>query len=190
MNAEAQSATCRFVFTDKEFRRAIALRTRTTPSRQYWIMFGCIALLLMVIVPQIYTDYHTTISRKPLENPWVNIFFDYLPLIIIFGFIGSLFSPFGGYFYQLFFRGQLSRNKELVYHIAENGINFKTAFSEGNLNWSAISRARENKEGFLLLTGRAIQWFPKTGFPSESEVEVCRRILRNHVRDFRQVGIR
>lgn len=69
-------------------------------------------------------------------------------------------------------------NKPVRWTIAARGLEVKSAVGEARMDWSAIIRAREDRDGFVLYTHPRIgHWLPKHGFKTEADVAQLRALI-------------
>ncbi len=60
---------------------------------------------------------------------------------------------------------------------------------QADIKWELIGRVMENKNGFLsmILGSRSFHWMPKGGFASAEDVNKCRELFRQYVKDSRRL---
>ena len=143
-------------------------------------------LLLILLIPfsmQVYAECFPDQDAPPV-TPW-SVFFDFLPGTIFLVFIGLLLR-LGGQFY---FRRTAYCNKEITYTLHEGGIHVGSPLSESEMKWPIYARATENAKGFALFHQgkRMFNWLPKNGFANAEEINRCRGLLRQNVKDSRRL---
>jgi hypothetical protein len=69
-------------------------------------------------------------------------------------------------------------NKPVRWTISSDTLETKTAVGESRMTWSAIIKAVEHRDGFVLYTHPRIgQWLPKHGFKSEADITQLRALI-------------
>ncbi len=124
----------------------------------------------------------TQSSEKFQESVWNPILNFGVPGMIVAGVIAyAAFRPG-----RIFRKGPFFE-KEFDYALDWNLLRVKNPLAQVELKWEAISRAAENKYGFMLypLNGRAFHWLPKSGFASSSEIIRLRELIRARVKKTR-----
>ena len=180
---------CRFRYTTSEYRKAMSLRARATPAKSYLYTAIPLAVLAFLLYPQAAADYRTVLETKGPSQAWLAAFSDMMPLVFIIFIVGLLFSPVGGFFYALFFRGQINHNRMVEWTVATTGLHYSSDVARSEFSWPVVQRARLNKNGFLLQVGRRqFIWMSRQGFESIAELERGSEIIRGAVRDFRSYG--
>lgn len=154
--------------------------------RCYWRHSWVKWLLLILFIPfgmQVYAEFFPDVNAPPV-TPW-SVFSDFLPGTIFLGIFLPLFL-FGGQFY---FRRTAYFNKEITYTLRDSGVHIHSPLAETEMKWGIYTRATENSHGFALFHQgkRMFNWLPKSGFISPEQIDECRKLLRQHVKDSRQL---
>jgi hypothetical protein len=180
---------CRFRYTTREYRKAMALRTRATTAKSYFYMAIPLVILAFVLYPQAAVDYRAALAGKTPSQAWQAAFSDMMPLAFVVGMVGLLFTPVAGFFYALFFRGQINHNRIVEWTIATTALRYSSEVAQSDFTWAVVERVRENKNGILLQVGRRqFIWMSNQGFQSDAERSRARQMIRSAVRDFKSYG--
>jgi hypothetical protein len=114
-------------------------------------------------------------------------FFLLIPFAVI---AGSLFLgwPIDAWLLRRRFRKSPFHNDEISLSISEEGLHGAGRASETRLGWSVFSKARRFRDGLLLFQGSgAFHWLPDAAAVDSSSLTEAERLVRLHVRDFRDV---
>jgi hypothetical protein len=172
---------CRYVFTTAEFKRAI--RCFYWHSTLIWCLAACIvpiaAVALLQDIGVIWAPVGKPLSTWDIANNLLSLVFFVIVMTLIFVFSNSWS-----------FRRLPSYNQDMQYALSAEGIHLKTALFEIKLFWDAVTCAAESKWGIVLfLKGkRSFHWLSKSGFTSPTDVEAFRALLRQHVKDTRNLS--
>jgi len=189
------NATCKFTFTNEEYRTAYALYRRCRGLAAYKVFGGVMVFLAAITSWNAYTDYQTNPLAKDDFSVWI---FSQYAILFIPVLIGLVFAiPLGkrtltlNALWQQFFS---FRKKSLVYNVpfvltvTNEGLNYESSTVKGELKWPVFSKAMENRDGFIMLTSsRQFHWLPKHGFSSPEDIDHCRALLHDHITDFRSI---
>jgi len=85
-------------------------------------------------------------------------------------------------------RGSPWCDQDVSYVLDETGYIFEAPSIRSRVEWPRVTSARELPSGFIYFMGkrkRIYIWLPKHGFSSPEEIDRCRALIREHIKDFR-----
>jgi hypothetical protein len=94
--------------------------------------------------------------------------------------------PIDGWILKRRFRKSPYHNDEILLTLSEEGLHGVGRSSETRLAWSNFTKARRFRDGLLLFHGpQMFNWLPDSAAVDSMSVEEADRLVRAHVRDFR-----
>jgi hypothetical protein len=109
-------------------------------------------------------------------------------LVPLAALVGTLFPGFAidRWIQRRRFRKSPYYNDEIFLTLSDDGVHGTGRTSELRLAWSAFTRARRFSDGLLLLQGpQLMNWLPNGAATESTSVEEAVRLVRQHIRDFR-----
>jgi hypothetical protein len=181
-----ESVTCSFVFTAAEHRNA---------QFCYWsprLILSWVLPFVAVVLLVLGNAWISSSSPEPAPEPapantslvWA-LFINFLPVFI---FVGLMIYLLRFQFRSGFRKGGFV-NRQLTYILNDSGFRLDSPLMQADIKWELIGRVMENKNGFLamILGSRSFHWLPKSGFSSPKEVNACRKLFRQYVKDSRRL---
>jgi hypothetical protein len=179
-----QVITCRFVFTSAEYRKALRCYWRYSPLK-WWMLALVLIVLGTTLYPAISSGTLWQDNSNPASSQLMILFWNLLPFLCFFGFISVLlvFQTI-----RVFRKGPFF-NQEMIYLLRESGVHMKTPSVQTDINWELFPRAVENENGFAVFFKgrRSFNWLPKKGFAQPENIDQCRQLLRQCVKDARKL---
>lgn len=150
-----------------------------------WLTFGLIFLVN-------FSEDLKNNTAQESSSSWNGILLgDAGILIFPIIFTAYFFSPLWGYVSAYFFRRNPLYNQQVLYKVEQAGLELASEVLNQKASWSAIGKVREGAKGFILFWGkskRSFHWLPKDGFSSSADIDTCRDLIKQHVKNFKRNG--
>ncbi len=182
--------TCRYVFSRKEYIRAVNLNSWfRLPKTLFFI--GLLAAFFAYVAWSGLRDPEEQAkipSTEPMRTNYIiGYYLSFAPVVLIPAVL--ILPPVWTYLNYLSYRRRGTfAGKQLTYHFGEDGIQLEAdTFRQANA-WDFLGRAREGRHGFLLNWGKsatAFHWVPKSSFEKSGDIEEFRKLLGQHVANFK-----
>jgi hypothetical protein len=90
---------------------------------------------------------------------------------------------------QRAFKKNTYRNLQLTYILQNSGIHQESSLVQSTMKWEVFSRACENQNGFILNVAgsNSLIWIPKSGFTTIENIDQCRELFRQHVKNSKRL---
>ena len=87
------------------------------------------------------------------------------------------------------FRKTANYNQELIYTMRGDSIQCISPFFDTEMKWGLFGRVTESRHGFALFHrgNQMFNWLPKSGFSDSGEVDRCRLLLREKIKDSKRL---
>jgi hypothetical protein len=163
---EPLTIACRYHFSTEELRRGLRA-SRAASGRQWWPL----ALIVFSVVV-------LALNTRNLQD-----------LLVLLGIavVGCL-----AYFWLIrrAIRNSPWRDQDVAYALDQTGYTFEAPSIRSRVEWLRVTNARELSSGFIFFMGqrkRIYIWLPKHGFSSPEDIDHCRTLLQEHIKDFRRL---
>ncbi len=182
--------TCRYIFSRKEYVRAVNLLSWIRlPRTLFWL--GILAVFIAALAWSDFGNYMAQdgipTSGAPRTIHVVAYFLTYVPAVLLPSVL--MLPPVWTYLNYISYRSRGTfAGKELSYTFGEDGIQLQSdTFRQAN-SWDFIGRAREGRHGFLLTWGKSstsFHWIPKSALETPEDIVRFRELIARHIADFR-----
>ncbi len=154
---------CRYRFSTEELRNGLRA-CRNTSGKRWLLIFPIIIVLILVL---------TAHKRQDLLVQ-----------------LGITIACCIAYYFIIRhrIRGSLWRDQDVAYVLDETGYNFEAPSIRSRVEWPRVTSAHEVSTGFIFYIGRRKRtyiWLPKHGFSSPEDIDRCRALIQEHIKDFR-----
>jgi hypothetical protein len=176
--------TCAYTFTPEEFRTSVLLSRRMMATWRKIIYIGMCLVFLTVAGLSLLG-----LRRADGTMDWGSLG-PFAILVFVSVYLLSRILPIRALCSIGNFRKRPYCNRTIQNSISAEGIGTQTEHSAATLLWSGIGKARESEDGFAVFPTESrgiFVWFPFHGFASPADIERCRAVIQEHVKDFRRV---
>ena len=169
---------CVFVFSSAEYGRASRCFYRSTGAFWKWLGIVLLVFTLPILFPGNPDDQGAAFKAM---SAGMKMFINLLPVALFIIFLTLFILGWGWWA----FRRSATYNQEMEYTLGEERIHLKNAVMDLTVKWDILVRVAENPSGFLLIQKgkRSFHWLPKHGFAGTTQIDRCRELLRQQVKD-------
>jgi hypothetical protein len=170
---EAKVVTCGYVFTQREFGRA--MRAFYCGTRKGLFVLWIVPLAVLAVAGGNAIDDFVTTPYSPHQSPMLKAVLDAVPAIVMIPiFVGlMLFLMKRVFVKSMFF------NSPMNYTVSEESCRLQAQLIDMTVQWAALRKWKSGKNGFLLFLpgGRSFHWLPYDRFESADDIAWTRDLL-------------